>query len=150
MKYTTEILVGLPRKQVIELFDNPGNMKHWQRGFIGIEHIDGTPGEEGARSRLTYKMGKRTVEMVETISVRELPDSFHASYEARGVFNVVRNYFREKDADTTLWVSENEFRFKGFMKVMALIMPGAFRKQSHKYMEDFKAFAERGISVEQI
>jgi len=30
---------------------------------------------------------------------------------------------------------------------MAFLMPGAFKKQSKKYMDDFKAFAEHGTSV---
>ena len=37
---------------------------------------------------------------------------------------------------------ENEFQFKGFMKLIGFFMPGAFEKQSFKYMKDFKAFAE--------
>jgi hypothetical protein len=33
------------------------------------------------------------------------------------------------------------------MKLMAFIMPGEFKKQSQKYADDFKAFAEQGVSV---
>jgi len=33
------------------------------------------------------------------------------------------------------------------MKLMGFIMPGAFKKQSAKSLSDFKAFAEKGISV---
>jgi hypothetical protein len=31
--------------------------------------------------------------------------------------------------------------------MVGLVMPGTFRKQSQQHMEDFKAFAERGIDV---
>jgi hypothetical protein len=33
------------------------------------------------------------------------------------------------------------------MKLVGLLMPGAFRKQSQQHMQDFKAFAEQGKDV---
>ena len=39
--------------------------------------------------------------------------------------------------------NEQEFQFKGFMKIVAFIMQGAFKKQSLKYMTAFKTFAEK-------
>lgn len=35
--------------------------------------------------KLSYKMGKREVEMIETIIIHELPEKFHRSYDADGV-----------------------------------------------------------------
>ena len=67
MKYKLEIEIDLPRKKVIDLFDNPDNMRHWQEGFVSFEPLSGTPGQVGAKSRLKYIMGKRDIEMVETI-----------------------------------------------------------------------------------
>ena len=69
MKYTLEIDIHLPREKVIELFDNPDNMKHWQPGLLSFEPLSGTPGTVGAKSQLKYLMGKREIEMVETINV---------------------------------------------------------------------------------
>jgi hypothetical protein len=143
MKFTQRIVINLPREIVIELFDNPDNMKHWQPGLVSFENISGTPGEVGTKSRLKYKMGKRDVEMVETITTRNLPDEFSGTYEAKGVWNEVKNYFVEISSDKTEWVSENEFKFYGFMKIIGLLMPGAFRKESYKYMRLFKEFSER-------
>ena len=143
MKYTLEIDIHLPREKVIELFDNPDNMKHWQPGLLSFEPLSGTPGTVGAKSQLKYLMGKREIEMVETINVRNLPDEFSGTYEAKGVWNEVRNFFSVVDANTTRWASENEFKCSGFMKIMAFFMPGAFKKESYKYMVQFKEFAER-------
>lgn len=141
MKYTTEIEINLPRARVIELFDNPDNMSKWQQGFVSFEMISGEPGEEGAKAKMKYKMGKRDIEMIETITKRNLPDEFNVTYEAKGVFNIIENTFID-NGDTTKWISINEFRFKGFMKLFAIFMPGAFKKQTFKYMKDFKKFAE--------
>lgn len=143
MKYTVETEINLPIARVVELFDDPENLKHWQPGLISFEPISGTPGQPGAKSRLKYKMGKRDIEMIETITVRNLPDEFSGTYEAKGVFNIVKNYFRPVSENKTKYISENEFQFKGFMKLIGFLMPGAFRKESEKYLLQFKEFAEK-------
>ncbi|RMH63125.1 MAG: SRPBCC family protein [Calditrichaeota bacterium] len=142
MRYTVEIDIDLPRAKVIELFDNPDNMKYWQKGFISLEHISGEPGREGARSRLKYKMGNREIEMIETITKRNLPDEFSGTYETQGVWNLNKNYFLEPSPGSTRWRADIEFKFNGFMKVIAFLIPGSFKKQSLTYMKDFKTFAE--------
>ncbi len=141
MKFTLEIEINLPRDKVIELFDNPDNLVEWQNGFVSYEPLEGKPGEEGSTARLRYKMGKRDIEMTETITKRNLPEEFNGTYEAKGVFNIIRNRFIDQ-GETTKWISENEFYFSGIMRILAFFLPAAFRKQSLKYMRDFKSFAE--------
>jgi hypothetical protein len=123
-------------------------MKHWQKGLINYEILSGIPGEVGATMKLDYKMGKRTISMIETISKNDFPNEFNATYEAKGVYNIQRNTFHEVDSNTTKWVSESEFQFSSFgMKLMGWIMPGVFKKQSLKYLEDFKNYVENGVSI---
>lgn len=143
MKFTTEIEINLPIDKVIALFDNPDNLKKCMKGLESFEAISGTPGQPGARSKLRFKMGKREMEMIETITVRNLPHEFSGTYELNGVFNIVRNKFLPVGNNKTKYISEQEFEFSGFMKVMGWLMPGAFKKQSMKYQQDFKAFVER-------
>jgi carbon monoxide dehydrogenase subunit G len=142
MKYTTEIEINKPVEKVIELFDNPENMKKWMNGLQSFEPLSGKAGQPGAKSKLIYKMGNHEIEMIETITVRNLPDEFSGTYEAKGVFNIVKNSFISISDNTTKYLTENEFQFKGFMKIIALLMPGAFKKQSLKYLIDFKNFVE--------
>ncbi len=143
MKYTVGIEIDKPIDEVIALFDNTENMDKWMDGLQSFEHISGTPGEVGAKSKLHFKMGRRNIEMIETITAKNLPEEFSGTYEADGVFNVVRNKFQAAGPDKTKWVSENEFQFSSLMmKVMGFLMPGAFRKQSLKYLKNFKNFAE--------
>lgn len=143
MKYTTEIEINKPVDKVIELFDNADNMGKWMEGLQSFEHLSGTPGQPGAKSRLKFKMGKREIEMIETVTVRNLPQEFSGTYEAKGVFNIVKNKFSALPDNRTKYVSEQEFQFKGFMKMIAFLMPGAFKKQSMKYLTAFKNFAEK-------
>ena len=142
MKYTIDIEIDLPRARVVELFDDPDNLPKWQPGLVSFEPLTGEPGQEGATARLRYKMGKREIEMVETITKNALPEEFNGTYEAKGVFNVMRNRFVELDGNRTKWISDVEFRLSGFMRLIGWLMPGSFRKESCKYMEQFKAFAE--------
>ncbi|MDO5509321.1 MAG: SRPBCC family protein [Weeksellaceae bacterium] len=146
MKFKTDILINAPREKVVELFDNPDNMHKWMKGLESFEPISGTPGQPGAKSRITYDMGKRKVEMIETVTVRNLPQEFSGTYEANGVFNIVRNLFEEVSPHQTLYTTENEFQFKGFMKIIAALMPSAFKKQSVTFLQDFKAFVEEEIN----
>ncbi|MEK6155038.1 SRPBCC family protein [Flavobacteriaceae bacterium 3-367] len=149
MKYTTRITIDLSRDALIAKLDNPENMKHWQRGLVKYELLSGNPGEDGAKTELHYKMGKRELVLIETIMARNFPEEFHATYDTKGVHNIQKNYFKEINEQQTEWVSETEFHFSGFMmKAMAFFMPGAFKKQSLKYLQDFKAFAEKGVSVQ--
>lgn len=143
MKYSSEIEINLPVKKVVELFDNPDNLKHWQPGLQSFQHLSGTPGEPGAKSKLHFKMGKRDIEMIETITVRNLPEEFSGTYEAKGVWNEVKNHFIPLDENRTLYRCENEFQFSGFMKIIGFLMPGAFKKESMKYLVQFKEFAEK-------
>ncbi len=143
MKYTITLDVGVPVKKLIELFDNLENMYKWMEGLEKVEHLEGTPGTAGAKSKLIFQMGKRQVEMIETITAKNLPEEFSASYEAPGVFNIISNHFQEIDDSSTRYISEQEFQFQGLaMKVMGWVMPGAFKKQTLKHMMSFKVFAE--------
>ncbi len=143
MKYQNKVTIDLPRQRVIELLDNPDNMKYWQKGLISFELLGGDPGREGAQMKLHYKMGKRELEMIETIVNYDFPERFDATYEAKGVWNLVENHFREDDAGHTVWTADHEFKFSGVMKLMSWFMPKSmFQKQSCQYLEDFKSFAE--------
>ena len=147
MKYSKEIIIDAPREEVISKMEDPNNFKHWQKGFISYQHISGKPGHNEARSKLKYKMGKRDIEMLETIEKNDLPKKLFLRYEAKGVVNIQKNYFEEVEPNSTKWISDNEFEFSGFIKIIAFLMPKSFEKQTYIYMQDFKAFVENGTSV---
>ena len=142
MKYSLQIDIELPRDRVIELFDDPDNLKKWQPQLVSFEHLDGEPGQPGARSRMVYNMGNKEVEMIETVLERNFPEAFSCSYEAKGVFNRIDNQFVEVGGTRTRWFFQCEFQCRGFMWLMSTLMPGLFRKESMKFMQQFKAFAE--------
>ena len=102
--------------------------------------------------------GQQKIECTETITRREPVDLHGIASEAvvhfdreivgKGMWSAVRDRLTETGPETTLWVSETEYRFSGLlMRLVGLLMPGAFRKQSLQHMQDFKAFAEHGKDV---
>ncbi|ANZ41675.1 hypothetical protein BBK82_42730 [Lentzea guizhouensis] len=158
MKYTVSLEIALPRERVVQLLADPEQMPKWLRGLVVHEPLDGAHGQVGTRSRVVLKSGQQEFEAVETITRREpavlqgIPQDVVVHFEreivGKGMWSATRDHLSESGPERTLWVSENEYRFDGVvMRLVGLLMPGTFRKQSLRHMEDFKAFAEDGKDV---
>ena len=147
--YKVEIEINLPRDEVVKIFDNQENMFHWQNGLQDIQHLSGQPGQNGAKSLMIYQNGKHRIELTETITNRNLPNEFDGCYEWGGGKNTLKNRFVEMGGNKTRWESTCEYEFKTlFLKLMGTFMPGLFKKQNMKFLENFKAFCETGKSVQ--
>jgi hypothetical protein len=73
---------------------------------------------------------------------------FDREIVGEGMWSAVRDRLSEAGPQTTRRQSESEYRFSGLlMRLVALLMPGAFRKQSQQHMQDFKGFAGQGQAV---
>lgn len=143
MKYTVGIDINLPRERVIALFDDAANLKRWMPGLRSFEHLSGVPGQPGAVSRLTFIDNGREMVMTETVLDRQLPDRYDHRYEMHGTTNDISHRFMATGPETTRWEQSTDFKFgKLLFKLMALIVPGMFRKQTLMYMNCFKTFAE--------
>lgn len=148
MKYNTEISIDLPRAEVLNKLTSLENLKHWQRGFVSAEHISGDIGKFGSKLKLVYQFGNRKMVLIETITKRNLPRELHYSYATNGMYNLQYNFFEENINGITKWISKNEFIPTSLkMRLFLWMMPKTFKKQSLKYMTDFKNFAEQNISV---
>lgn len=145
--FTCTVDIELPRTRVIEFFDNPENMKHWQDGFVSYEHVSGNPGQVGAQTVIKYSMRGRTFDLLETVTKRSLPEELHGTYEGSWGKNSMKNYFEELGSHETRWRAELEYtEIKSvMMKLMSFIMPGMFKKQTQKWLDQFKAFAEEKV-----
>jgi len=142
MQYTIRVDIDLPREAVFESYTNPHVYRTWMESLVSLEILEGEPGEVGTRTQMAHKMGKREIGMLETVTHREFPSRFVATYAADGVWNQAINHFEELEGGGTEWVMETEFRCKGIMWLMTTLMPGMFKKQTRQTMEAFKAFIE--------
>ena len=143
MKYTCKLVINLPRERVVEFFDDPDNLVQWMEGLQSFEHVSGTPGRPGAKSRLTFARDNgETFDMIETLTRYNLPDEISGTYETDGVRNVIENRFIKEGPDATSWVAHNVFDFGGFMRLASWFMRPLFKRQSLTIMRGFKVFAE--------
>ena len=143
MRYQLELDIELPRGRVVELFLDPESLHQWQPDLVSFEPLgEGDPRDVGAQSRQVHKMGGREVEILETITVRDDPEKFAATYEADKVWNLVENQFLDDGGQRTRWILDSEFKCSGFTRLLALLMPGMFKKQTLTFMKRFKEFAE--------
>lgn len=161
MKYTVSLEIALPRERVAQLLADPEHLPKWLRGLVVHEPLSGEHGQVGTKSRVVLQMGQQKFEGTETITRREPADlreiprdavvHFEREIVGEGMWSAARERLTEVGPETTLWVSENEYRFNGLlMRFVGRLMPGAFRKQSLQHMQDFKAFAEHGRDVRDV
>ena len=141
MTYKLQISVGLPKTKLINLLKSQEDLASWQPELQSFELVSGEPGQEGARTILKYIYGKRLVEMTEEI-LRVTSDETIVYYEATGAKNWVTNRFVVLNENTTMWILESEFKCSGFLKLLTILNPGMFKKQTWQSMERFKDFAE--------
>ena len=143
MKFKLELVIEKSRVEVWKIFDSTENLKQWQPSLKKFEHVSGTPGQLGAISKLTYEENEREFTLTERITHRQEPARFDGAYENEFADNIIKNTFVEMSEDETLWVSENEFKFKTLiMKIMGTVMKRNFVRRAYRDMERFKEFAE--------
>lgn len=150
MKFTCQVEINAPKLKVVELFDNPDNLKEWQDGFVAMEFLEGEPGAVGSTAKMIYKTGKREIELMETILTNNLPDDFEGEYVHKHMTNTMKNTFETLKNGNTLYQADIHYsKFNGLMiKLMASIFPGMFKKQTQKWMDQFKRFVEHRINID--
>jgi hypothetical protein len=159
VRFTIEIEIALPRATVVQLLEDPAHRPKWLRGLVSHEPVRGEAGQVGTESRVVFRSGKQTMVCTETLTRREPADlrrvpedrviHFEREIVADGMWNASRDRLTANGRESTLWASENEYRFTGFMRLAAPLLRGSFVKQSRQHMADFKAFAESGNDVRQ-
>jgi hypothetical protein len=147
MKYTTEIIIDKPRKEIIEIFEDSSLLPHWQRGLKRSRVISGKDGEVGSKRKLYINMEGQSIKMTELIIKKDLPEQWHGKYSAKGMESIQKNYFEAISDNKTKWTCHSEFKFSGFMILVSKLLPDIFKKRSKLVQQDFKAFIEDGKSM---
>lgn len=145
MKFICKTEIDLPRAQVIKLWLDPAQLKHWQTGFESYQFISGKPGTVGSKTKLTYHNKGSIFDLEETILENKLPNTFEAEYKHLTMTNKMRSSFKAVDDQTTLWQAEIDYiQFNGLaIKIFGFFGKRIFQKQTQKWLDNFKAFAEQ-------
>jgi len=143
MKYNCQVTISKPITEVVALFIEPKNAFKWMEGLTQLDLVEGELGQVGSKSKVVFKMGKRIIKMNEQILENNLPSNIKFEYKSPGYYNTVNHHFSDNGDHTTTHIAESYFKFDSWgMKFIALIMPSLFKKQTLKYSNAFKKFAE--------
>lgn len=145
MRFTCIVVVNKPIQEVVDLWSNSENLKHWQDGLISFNHTEGEEGAVGSKSIFEYQQGKQHVILEETILISDLPNEFKGVYRSKPMSNTMHNHFSVVSENQTEWKTELEYiEMNGLIPtILVKLFPGMMRKQTQKWLDQFKAFAEK-------
>lgn len=145
MKYTCTTEVSLSREDCIKLWLDESQFDKWQDGFQYKKWTKGKPNQKNATSDILILQGNRKIELEELISDNKLPDYIEGIYTHIHMTNTQKVNFEILSAQKTLIRSEVEYTvFKSFIaKMMAKFFPSVFKKQSQKWLDQFKLLADQ-------
>ncbi|MGI9324132.1 MAG: SRPBCC family protein [Pseudomonadales bacterium] len=143
MRYQLEQEIDAPRELVFALMQDHQNLTKWQPDLLSVEHLSGVSGQVGAKTLQVNRQGKGQLEIIETITESRPPETLCAMYEGGSVRTLVECQFSDLGENRTKWVLISDFQSTNIlMKLMAVFAPGMFKKQTTKFMNQFKDFVE--------
>lgn len=144
MEFHNQVLIHAPHNFVASYIRRSEYFDKWQDRFISVTLLKGNQDEEGAQSRLLYKSGKSTLELIETIQSNNLPFSFKALYEHQHMDNTMFSSFEPVDDHKTLYTTHVHYlAMKGFLiKIMAKLFSSKFKEGPENQMKQFKEYVE--------
>ena len=147
MKFTCKVDINAPRDKVVAMWNDEKNLSKWQEGFLRYEHLKGEILAVGSQGKLFYKQGKNEFELLETILISNLPEEMKGKYDHIKMSNTMHNKFTVLPNNGTRWQAEIEYgEMRGFMmNFFKLVMPSMFKKQTQKWLDNFKNFVEESI-----
>ena len=142
MKYTVSSIIEKPLEDVMGHFRDPDCLPKWMEGLQELKHISGEPGKVGAKSELHFIHKGKEMILHETILEENLPEQIKFSYVSPMGYSEVEMQFEKVSDNSTKQINNSYFELKGMMKIMGPLMKGMFKKQSMKYLNAFKDYAE--------
>ena len=147
IKYSEEIVINSNIEKVIDLFDNPYNMKQYIYGFESYTIVKGNINEIGTISEININFndnGKKEskIIMIEEILSNNLPIEKKLQYTSNGILNIVTNKFEMISENETKFINEQEFVFNTYMKLLFYFSKSSLKYQTRLYLNNFKDFVE--------
>ena len=148
IKYSEEIVINSNIEKVIDLFDNPYNMKQYMYGFESYTVIKGNVNEIGTISEININFNnngekKTKIIMIEEILTNNLPIEKKLQYTSNGILNIVTNKFEKISDNETRFINEQEFVFNTYMKLLFYFSKSSLKYQTKLYLNNFKDFVEK-------
>ena len=144
MKYSCEVLIDVKKDVCIQLWFDESRLIDWQDGFQSKKWIDGKAYAVNSKADIVFEQNGRRLELLEHVLENQLPDFYLGEYIHKHMTNTQKVIFKAIESDKTLIITEVDYsQFNGIMpRLMAFLFPGLFRKQSQKWLDQFKTMAE--------
>ena len=142
LHYIQEIEINSDIKSVAKLLSDPNNMINYMDGIESYNVTKGKINQVGTESEIIALMGDEKLKMKEIVIIANLPLEKKVTYSTDNGLNIVTNKLEKISPNKTKLINEQEFKFKGYMKIISFFIPSAFKKQSKTMLERFKKFAE--------
>ncbi len=138
----TTVEIDAPAEMVYQYVTNETLSKSWLPGLESIERVGEGELEVGAKYNLVFKEGKRTFEMMETITAVEPNQRFAFKLEDKMMTGHV-DVSLEADGDRTTVTETHTFSARSFSgRAMMGLMKGAIKKGKKDMYNDLKTAVE--------
>lgn len=142
-KYTAEVEVNKPVKEVFALFENKETLQKWMPEIKSIEPINETPQKLGSTYKIIVENQGQQLEMQEKIRAYVPNEKLTFQFNSPDMVKI-DDYNFIANGNTTKVVQHSSVRANSFM--LACTFPwfkGNFKKMSQDYMNRFKEMAEK-------
>jgi len=143
MNYTLSNTINKPLEEVIEKFTDPEGAKQWMEGLQRIVPVSGNSHEVGTKTDFHFLHKKKEMKISETILEQNLPHQIKFGYQSPMGYNEVEMLFEKLSDNSVKQTNNSYFEMKGFGKIMGFLFKGMFKKQSMKFLNGFKEYAEK-------
>ena len=143
-KLIIEIEINSNLQKVVDTYVDLNSFSKWQNGFQSHQIIHGIYLQKDTKSKIIYKNRNNTIELIETILSNNLPNELEALYEHKHIINIATSKFIQINENRArLEYTVEILELRGFMiKIMSKLFPNMFRKQTKKWLENFKRLVE--------
>ena len=142
-KYSTEITINKPLSETFKLFNDQESIRQWIPEIQKFEAIVEKPGVTGSEFRITMDNNGETVTMKEKVLAYVEDEKVTLYFDAEQVLKT-DDYTFISDGESTKIQLNVTFQAESYiMSCMFPYFKGAFKSVDEKYLNNFKAFAEK-------
>lgn len=120
----------------------PDAALQWMEGLQKIERLSKNPYEVGAKSKFHFLHKNKKMVINETILEQNMPHQIKFGFTSTMGYNEVEMVFEQLNETSTKQINNSYFALRGIMKLIGPLMKSMFKKQSMKYLNAFKEYAE--------
>lgn len=144
MKCISQVIINKPVEEVWNYFDNPDNMTKWLTGLQSFEHLSGTPGEVGAKSKHTYDNNGKTIVLIEEITSRIANKELKGTLTHDMMESTMDNQFEDLGDGRTKVTATVNTKFKSLVfKLLSPFMKRGFQNRQNNDLRRLKELVEQ-------